>query len=182
MKIYFALFLVFFVGMMSSCSRKATQMTEKTQQPTSVKEVPKPVVPKKPKKAKEAYHATLLLSIKRNPCYGKCPWYEAELYDDGMIVYHGKKNVQHVGDFVIHTKPKTVRSIVDQAQKNGFFTMSSSYPVNPKNKIPDLPITTLMVKLGRTSKTITMQNEIPVELLQYVQDIEGLLKRMDFSK
>ncbi len=133
-------------------------------------------------KPKQIDHGTLIMTIKRTPCYGSCPWYEASFYDDGTILYEGKKHVNHIGKFELHTNPKTIRRLTNKAQKIGFFKMEKTYPVNKAHKIPDLPTTELMVKIGRTGKTITMQNEIPTVLMDYVKEIEGTLKRLDYPE
>ena len=127
-------------------------------------------------------HGTLVMSIKRTPCYGSCPWYEANFYDDGTILYEGKKHVNHVGKFKLSANPKTIRSLTNKAQKIGFFKMEKNYPVDTQHSIPDLPTTELMVKIGRTGKTIRMQNEIPPVLIEYIDEIEGTLKRLDYPE
>ncbi|HHB78228.1 MAG TPA: hypothetical protein ENK85_03220 [Saprospiraceae bacterium] len=127
-------------------------------------------------------HGTLILTIKRTPCYGSCPWYEASFYDNGTILYKGEKYVDHIGSFTLQTKPEIVRALTNKAQKIGFFKMEANYPVNPAHKVTDLPTTTIMVKNGRTGKTITMQNEIPPVLIEYTKEIEGTLMRLDYPE
>jgi len=131
---------------------------------------------------KQDDHGTLIMTIKRTPCYGSCPWYEASFYDDGTILYEGKKHVKHIGKFQLRANPKNIRRLTNKAQKIGFFKMASTYPTDRNHKIPDLPTTTLMVKIGRTGKTIMMQNEIPPVLMDYVKEIEGTLKRLDYPE
>ncbi len=127
-------------------------------------------------------HGTLVMTIKRTPCYGSCPWYEASFYDDGTILYDGKKHVKHIGKFKLNANPKTIRTLTNKAQKIGFFKMEKTYPTNTNHKIQDLPTTELMVKIGRTGKTIKMQNEIPPVLMEYINEIEGTLKRLDYPE
>ena len=134
------------------------------------------------KTPKQEDHGTLVMTIKRTPCYGSCPWYEASFYDDGTILYEGKKHVRHIGKFQLKANPKTIRTLTNKAQKIGFFKMEKTYPSNNAHKIPDLPTTVLMVKIGRTGKTITAQNEIPPVLMEYIDEIEGTLKRLDYPE
>ncbi len=133
-------------------------------------------------KAPKKDHGTLTLTIKRSPCYGSCPWYEARFYDDGTILYDGKKHVEHIGKFTLHTSPKTIRSLANKAQKIGFFKMGKAYPANPEHKIPDLPTTLLMVRNGRSEKTISLQNEIPPVLIEYIEEIESTLARLNYPE
>jgi len=134
------------------------------------------------KSPKKNDHGTLVMTIKRAPCFGSCPWYEASFYDDGTILYEGKKHVNHIGKFKLKANSRTIRTLTNKAQKIGFFKMEKEYPVDPSHQITDLPKTELMVKIGRTGKTILLQNEIPPVLIEYIKEIEGTLKRLDYPE
>ncbi len=183
MKYLFAIFtLVAVVLLVSSCHRKAAAGKHTTDQPKAgavedstgfAEQVPIDGVKD---------HGTLVLVIKRGPCYGKCPWYEAAFYDNGTVLYYGKKFVAHTGKYRLESTPEVVRSLLRKAREIGFMNMASEYPTDPNRKITDLPTTTIMVKFGRTAKTVKMTNEMPVELVEFGHDIDSVLERLPFPE
>ena len=37
------------------------------------------------------------ISLQKKSCYGKCPIYEIEIFENGSLIFNGKKNVEKIG-------------------------------------------------------------------------------------
>jgi hypothetical protein len=104
-------------------------------------------------------NAKAAVYIRKTPCYGKCPAYEATLYGNGQVLYNGKSNVELLGRYLFTLPVKTINNIQNQARRAGYHKLNKEYMVNP-----DLPsVITTITYDGKTS-TIEVQGNAPDRL------------------
>lgn len=87
----------------------------------------------------------LLASLKKTPCYGNCPAFEAQLFSDGRMVYRGNENTSRIGLFEARTTASEIQALLNQARELRYFEHQSRYPTKGK-LIQDLPMTVTFVK------------------------------------
>jgi len=123
----------------------------------------------------------VVVGLKREACYGKCPAFELKLYNDGTIKYHGKANVQNLGYFIAYTGKETVVDVQTKAETIGYFGLNSQYPSSGKPQIYDMPQTTTFVKIDNKEHRITNRHDSPAALFKFENYIESLLENLTWK-
>lgn len=101
----------------------------------------------------------LVITMKRDECFGPCPVYSVSIHGDGTVVYEGSKYVKVEGkrDYKI---PKTrVKELVREFYRIGFFSLKDSYTSLDKGnglveEVTDLPGTTTTITIGGRTKSV----------------------------
>ena len=174
MKHVSVLFLL--ISILISCTPKQAARLEET--PKQIEEV---VVVEEVPRVEEVFEepeviviehepVELIASIKKTPCFGKCPVFEIKLFSDGVVNYIGKKNVEKLGVYEANISTEEAKMLIDDISKLGYFSLEENYPNNGR-KIDDLPNTVTFVKNKTESHTITNNHQAPRNLNQ----IENLL-------
>jgi hypothetical protein len=70
---------------------------------------------------------SVVIRLERGPCYGTCPVYGVTLYGDGTVRYDGKDHVRIRGSQTAVIAPDTVRSLVEEIERCGFFSLNDAY-------------------------------------------------------
>lgn len=112
-------------------------------------------------------------SIRKTPCFGKCPVFSVEFSGTGKAFYKGKKNVKRIGEFEADITHIQRGMILEKAQQIGYFNMAKTYPKEDQ-MIADFPMTITNIKFGRQNKTVTNNSDAPQELI----DFENFLLEM----
>ncbi len=160
-----------------SCNRKTAKKVTKTDM-----EIPAPPPPPKPTRALDGQdHGLVMISIERGPCRGECPWYSAQIYEDGAIFYKGKKHVKHMGEQVAVTNVPTVNSLIRKAEGIGFFEMEKAYPTEPSRRIMDNPMTKLTIRSGHQVHEISYLNDMPDALKEFASDLDNFIAEQHFK-
>lgn len=120
---------------------------------------------------------TAVASFRRTGCFGQCPIYRVSFYANGVAKYKGEAHVDYTGDYVGTYDRDRLQEILDFAEKNGFFEMEDSYPVDDRYYIPDMSNTITMLSADQQTKTINHNNYGPDEL----KEIENKLQRLVYS-
>ena len=85
---------------------------------------------------------SVVIRLERGPCYGSCPVYGVTLYGDGTVRYDGKDHVRVRGSQTAVIAPDAVRSLVEEIERSGFFSMNDAYT---QVSITDAPSAVLYV-------------------------------------
>jgi len=123
----------------------------------------------------------VVVGLKREACYGKCPAFELKLYSDGTIKYHGKSYVKNIGYFMAYTGKEMVLDIQTRAETMGYFGLNSQYPSSDKSQIYDLPQTTTFVKIDNREHRITNRHDSPPALFKFENYIESLIENLNWK-
>ena len=178
---FLSLFLACFIFF--GCNRK-TAVTPSTPidvvEEAVVADTPSPsetrtIIEKEVEKAPE-----LILSFRKTSCYGKCPSYEVRFFDNGLVVYHGKRNVKEIGYFKIEDGEIIFEKILAEAKAIRFFDLADAYPMKGTD-IPDLPNTFTYIKDQEQEKRIKNNHDAPQTLIQLEQFIQDQLAKINWQ-
>lgn len=172
-----------------ACSKKKI---EKTTSPKIEKEttaVKKETVPETPTTAKvetptthnkDGINANLFVRIKRTPCYGKCPVFTIELYNNGVAKYNGQAFVERKGSFVAKANADFMKRIQDKAMAIKYLSFENKYPIAAIT-IADLPTTTTYIRLGDVGKQIIDNFDAPRELIEFETWLEQEFDKLEWK-
>ena len=185
----FLILISFFLLIFTSCKTTEQQQVaepqleeeNKTAQFPNVKEAPSPTKIDRAivEKVKQAMLAdTIFASIQRTPCYGRCPIYEAVIYNSGFVVYKGVLNVDKIGTFTSRLNIRQMEDIKSKAAEINYFDLKTQYD----SPVTDLPTTLTSVKIGNVKKKIKNRVGGPEALKQYEVFVEGILSSLSWDK
>jgi Domain of unknown function (DUF6438) len=176
------LFILPFCLSLLSCSKKVQDKTtqtnmNKTEQETTL---PKPVstVPTKPIEVK--VENELMVSLQRTPCFGRCPVFKIELYEDGKVVYEGRAFSTRLGTHKAVASTELMKAILQKANDIKYLTFNGKYPKG-ESMITDIPTTISYVKLGSESKMIYNNYDAPTELLEFERWLESQFESLKWE-
>lgn len=99
-------------------------------------------------------NGTLILSMERTPCFGRCPVYTIKLYENGLLVYNTTKFTDTTACRYTVLSKERMAAIKTEFDKSGFFSMAAQYPEDKKTPA-DLPSCILFYTNGTQQKTVT---------------------------
>lgn len=107
----------------------------------------------------------LLISMKKESCFGDCPAYTFNLYDGGYCEFIGVSNTYKQGKHALTLSKEKFKEVKTAFKEADVFQYEDYYESN----IPDLPTVVLSYHEGDRSKTITGKRERPdaVHKLQF---------------
>lgn len=121
--------------------------------------------------------ANLVAKIKRTSCYGKCPVFTVELYNNGIVKYLGTAYVDKKGPFTAKVNQDFIKQIQDKALTIKYLSFENKYPIAPIT-IADLPITTTYIRIGNVGKQITDNFDAPRELIEFENWLEQEFEKL----
>ncbi len=121
---------------------------------------------------------TLVISMKKTMCYGKCPIYEMEIYNDYTVKFIGEKNVDMIGEHIATVSETTFNSLVKKFRDVNFFSFESEY----KAAVSDLPATYIFFADGTESKKIMDYYGAPDSLKALENAVADLIPELEWSK
>lgn len=190
--------LIILVGLFSACHRKTATLDEilgrpSTSQeqagensPTTITEAnPVETVPIKESAQPNnlpAYTTSseLIARIKKTPCFGQCPVFEASIYANGRVIYIGRKFVERTGTYEASLSKTQLENLLNKAVAANYFSLASTYPTEGRT-ITDLPSTITYVKIGTQEKEITNNHDAPQALRDFEKLFTGTLEELDWK-
>lgn len=122
----------------------------------------------------------LVASLRRTPCFGKCPSFEVKFFSSGLAEFRGKANVPRIGHFQATMKTEWLADFLKEAESRGFFQFEDLYPPN-RQKIADLPITLTSISFGGRTKSIENRFDSPVSLREFERYFEQKMEQLDWK-
>lgn len=114
--------------------------------------------------------------LERQPCFGSCPVFVAEVEHTGTLRYEGAYFVPVVGARVVQLPRGSFARLAEVVERSGFWALRSSYA--PDRSPTDLPARLITVETTRRSKTVRDYGlEGPVELARIERAIIGRIRR-----
>lgn len=89
--------------------------------------------------------AKLVAAFKRTSCFGRCPAYSLELYDDGTATWNGLLYTSPIGKKTAKAPANALAKLEEQATAGRFFSMNDRYP---KDDIVDAPSTVIYLNMN----------------------------------
>ena len=68
---------------------------------------------------------SLFVTIFHSQCFGRCPWYEAKIYESGYVVYSGKKDVANIGNYSFQISTEQLKELKQKADEVKYFQMKA---------------------------------------------------------
>jgi Domain of unknown function (DUF6438) len=169
---------------MVACSKKITgktaEIAPKAAAP-AVLEVSPEVKPKMEKAAQTATKAVgipkdidqnLMASLRRSPCFGRCPAFSYDLFADGKVAYYGQSNVSRMGSYTAKADASFMKQVADKAMSIKYLSLADHYPTADM-AVSDVPTTTTYIRVGNDGKKITNNYDPPRDLTEFEQWLEA---------
>jgi hypothetical protein len=119
---------------------------------------------------------SLLVGIKREACFGRCPQYTATIYKSGWAEYYGEMNVKKVGAWHAKLSEEQQAYLIQAIRQNKMEAMDTSYS-NPY--LADFPAYALWISVNKPRKKILVNHESPpTEIKEFTQVLEELLDQL----
>ncbi len=104
----------------------------------------------------------VLIKLKKNPCFGKCPIYDMTIFTDGYVEFNGQRFTDKLGKFSKKIPEFVVAGLYKEFEAIGFMKMEENFP----SKLPDLPKTRITFHPdAKTQRTVVGDSFRPEELL-----------------
>ena len=105
----------------------------------------------------DAVDSSLVMSLERGPCRGRCPVYRVDVYGDGKVRFDGKQYVGTIGAQNGTAPAAAVQDLLRTIQNSEFSSVDTSFVMGSAacgQYMPDLPMSKLSAKLGTQMKTV----------------------------
>ena len=121
----------------------------------------------------------LVFSIEKGPCFGACPEYKLEVFNNGEAHLKGIRNVAQVGEFKTHVSD----SLLSEMKKSIGSMDIASLDTNYVNKyLTDFPTIDLYFDLKSERKHIHIfHQQPPQEIYDLLRLIEGFENGIDWK-
>ncbi len=131
----------------------------------------------RPVQATDQIADSLVFSIARSACFGKCPFYRLFIYDSGYATYEGLGNVDRMGLHSTTIPAETRAQLIAEAEKAGFFEMKDEYD----RPVTDIPSTTIIVRRADQVKKVKARTDIPEAFKSFAARAEEILFAQDWK-
>ncbi|MBL4753990.1 MAG: hypothetical protein JKY52_10415 [Flavobacteriales bacterium] len=121
---------------------------------------------------------SLFVSIKRTPCYGKCPVYSADIYNSGYVVYNGRRFVKKEGVHLSRLSDDNMNSVKQMIDSVKYFDFENEYD----RAVTDFATTYTTVNLNGKNKTVMNRVGGPEALIQFERHIDQILEGLSWTK
>ena len=119
----------------------------------------------------------VVVSIRKTPCFGRCPVFEMRVYANGRAVYNGQRFVERMGVYEAEVPSSALDELYRRIEQTRFSGFSNQYPANGR-RIPDMPSTITYVNTLSVEKKISNNHDAPADLLDFeaflLEWLEGL--------
>jgi hypothetical protein len=100
-----------------------------------------------------------VITLKRTACFGTCPIYSLEIFEDGGLRYNGTQFVAAIGPRQAQISPGAVKALIDSFLKIRYFDLKDVYethqnPDGTSEWISDLPTTYTSLRVGNRIKSV----------------------------
>ena len=180
----FSILLASIFTISCSSSKKATSATEKGTEVKELETTPKESTTKiddredKLKKTIASYPDSLVVLLKRTPCYGKCPIYILKIYASGYATYEGKNFVEMEGNYAGKMGKESIAALLKKVDEINFFELKNIYDSN----VSDLPSAHIYINKGGNKKQIINRHGGPKELKELASIIDEHVKKTEWKK
>lgn len=118
------------------------------------------------------------VSMERTACFGQCPTYKIEMFEDGRVVYEGRMFAKPQGTYEKNIGAEKVKAIFDKFEYYRADTCKKEYEM----LISDLPGLTYEIKLDNETKQINNAHFGPGFLKELANKIDQNVKPDDSWK
>lgn len=167
------------VLLMFSASCKTQKKVEEVQNKEIVQNSMQKPEPQWVKELREGFPDNLFVRLERTACFGTCPIYVLSIFEDGTVIYEGKKWVDKEGIYKSSVEKEVLDKIKHQADVFKFYSMNTVYD---NTNVTDLPTTITALKADEGFKVVVNRYEGPENLAILESYIDNLVKNIDWEK
>lgn len=121
---------------------------------------------------------SLLASITRTPCYGRCPHYTISIYKTGLVVYDGKQFVNKSGIHTTRLSEDKLEEIKNMAAQVNYYALEDKY----EGHMTDLPSCTTVMNTEKGKKEVFHYGKAPDNLIKFERYLDGLFANLEWVK
>ncbi len=114
----------------------------------------------------------LKLTYSRGACFGTCPVFVMEVYDNGFAKLNGKQYVDKRGLWHLELSPAQKQNFMEAFKKADLLNKDPEY----KSNIPDLPRVTFIQHDGSNETRVTGKENMPEELKALAKTLDQIIK------
>ncbi len=93
---------------------------------------------------------SLIITLSRTACFGKCPDYTVEVHGDGTVIFNGRRFVVHTGEYRARISRAAVRALVAKFRTADYFALADRYTA----RVTDLPTYTTSIAFDGHEKSV----------------------------
>jgi hypothetical protein len=110
-----------------------------------------------------------VITLRRTVCFGTCPGYSLEIFQDGRLHYNGEAYVAVTGPQEAQIPPEAVKALIESFLKIDYFNLEDVYetyenPDGTRMMVSDCPTTYTSLRLGSRTKSVKDYAFSPEEL------------------
>ncbi|MBK7340843.1 MAG: hypothetical protein IPQ10_11795 [Saprospiraceae bacterium] len=165
----------------SACCKKISKPTDQDSQIST----PPPVIIPLPRFSQNLTVADTthlgqdsLLMLRRTACFGMCPTYDLVIYQNGLVHFLGKNNVDRLGSSYYVLNDQVWNEIKAAADSANFFKLNHTYPEDPKMFIPDLNNTIIMINDAGMRNQVMDNHGAPAALKKLEVLVDDILRKL----
>lgn len=116
----------------------------------------------------------IIISMNKGGCFGSCPIYELDIYNNGHCEFTGIDHCYKLGKHTLQLTKEKLKSLKSEFKEANLYQYDDFY----ESQIPDLPTITISYFEKDTSKTIVGKRERPSQ----VHKLQFLLEQIAESR
>ena len=118
-----------------------------------------------------------IITLRRTACFGTCPVYSVEIFEDGFIRYVGEAYVQYRGEQRAVISQDAVQNLVASFLRVHYFNLKDNYETYRDAKgriwhVFDLPTAYTSFRIGSKKKLVKNYAFAPKELVELEAEID----------
>jgi len=118
-----------------------------------------------------------VITLRRTACFGTCPVYSLEIFEDGFVRYVGTQFVQVTGEHRTVIPRDAVESLISHFLRVDYFTLQDSYetykaPDGTVWNVTDLPTTYSSLRVGTRKKSLKDYAFAPKVLVELELEVD----------
>ena len=121
---------------------------------------------------------SLFVTLKRTPCFGKCPVYTVSIYNKGFVRFISKKDVEPLGSNTTVLRKEQIDFLKQQIEEIKYFSFQDEYD----KQITDIPSAITSVNYKGQKKTILNRAGAPLELTKFQNNIDKLFTNVKWVR
>lgn len=122
---------------------------------------------------------TVLFWIERDICFGACPSYKAEVFENGTVKYLGRKFVDNEGLYFGKMSEQDMQELAQLAETMNFVSLEKVYD---NRHVTDLPASSVFASYKGKYHTIMCRFDCPNELVNFMKVLDKKIKESNLVK
>lgn len=190
MQIRFTFLVLLFIGFSFSCKKRSLGSQQNVEQETSNQTEEKMQMEGEdfssqlPAEGDMFYKKTfkelgedVFARLQRTSCFGSCPVYTLTVYDNGVVEYYGRSNVEKIGLYRASVKSSVLEQLKNEAESIGYFDLKEVYD---NRNVSDVPSTISSLQYDEGFKIVVNRFDGPEQLSVFEKYFDSLFKDLDW--